>query len=378
MKILTFISFLLFISSCSSINFWSSDEENLEEPRPLGDYSNNIILQRSWSKKFNSDNDLGNFRISFIGKKVAIIDQKGIYHELESASGRVIKSSKLGHEVAVSVVTGYGKIIFADIKGTVYAYSLDDVQLLWSQNIGSEILALPAIDAKGVIIHSSSGEVVSLDQNSGSINWSYRSQLPSLTVRGNSIPLVSEDLVYVTFDNGRISVFDINSGYVVWDGPISYKEGTSELENLIDADSSPVLEGGLVFATNYQGNLTAFDPSQRRPVWNTKVSSFHSPLFIKGLIVVINDDGSISSFSQQTFLESWVNEEYLRRDLSNAIEYKGNIIFGDLEGYLHILDPLNGKTIGRKRISRDPIKHLVRRGESLYVLDKDLQLISLK
>ena len=230
MKILTFISFLLFISSCSSINFWSSDEENLEEPRPLGDYSNNIILQRSWSKKFNSDNDLGNFRISFIGKKVAIIDQKGIYHELESASGRVIKSSKLGHEVAVSVVTGYGKIIFADIKGTVYAYSLDDIQLLWSQNIGSEILALPAIDAKGVIIHSSSGEVVSLDQNSGSINWSYRSQLPSLTVRGNSIPLVSEDLVYVTFDNGRISVFDINSGYVVWDGPISYKEGTSSLK----------------------------------------------------------------------------------------------------------------------------------------------------
>ena len=60
----------------------SSDEENLEEPRPLGDYSNNIILQRSWSKKFNSDNDLGNFRISFIGKKVAIIDQKGIYYEL--------------------------------------------------------------------------------------------------------------------------------------------------------------------------------------------------------------------------------------------------------------------------------------------------------
>ena len=311
MKILTFIYLLLFISSCSSINFWSSNEENLEEPRPLGDYSNNIILQRSWSKKFNSDNDLGNFRISFIGKKIAIIDQKGIYYELESASGRVIKSSQLGQEVAVSVVTGYGKIIFADIKGTVYAYSLDDVQLLWSQNIGSEILALPAIDAKGVIIHSSSGEVVSLDQNSGGINWSYRSQLPSLTVRGNSIPLVSDDLIYVTFDNGRISVFDINSGYVVWDGPISYKEGTSELENLIDADSSPVLEGGLVFATNYQGNLTAFDPSQRRPVWNTKVSSFHSPLFIKGLIVVINDDGSISSFSQQTFLESWVSENTL-------------------------------------------------------------------
>ena len=76
MKILTFIYLLLFISSCSSINFWSSDEENLEEPRPLGDYSNNIILQRSWSKKFNSDNDLGNFRISFIGKRLRSLIKK--------------------------------------------------------------------------------------------------------------------------------------------------------------------------------------------------------------------------------------------------------------------------------------------------------------
>ena len=243
--------------------------------------------------------------------------------------------------------------------------------------MGSEILALPAIDAKAVIVHTSGGELVALNPSSGEKIWTYRSQLPSLTVRGNSIPVVADNLVYATFDNGRIGVFDIGSGFSIWDGPISYKEGTSELENLIDADSSPVIEGGLVFATNFQGNLTAFDPSQRRAVWSTDASSFHSPLIIKGLIIVLNNDGSIISFSGQTLSESWTNEEYLRRGLSNATEHDGNVVFGDIEGYLHVINPLTGRTVGRKKISSNPIRYVSTRGNQLFALDSELRMFAL-
>ena len=38
----------------------------------------------------------------------------------------------------------------------------------------------------------------------------------------------------------------------------------SELENLIDSDSSPVVEGGLIYTTNYQGNLNIFDTAQKK------------------------------------------------------------------------------------------------------------------
>ena len=254
---------------------------------------------------------------------------------------------------------------------------MEDSSFLWSSNVGSEILALPAIDAKAVIVHTSGGELVALNPSSGEKIWTYRSQLPSLTVRGNSIPVVSDNLVYATFDNGRIGVFDIGSGFSIWDGPISYKEGTSELENLIDADSSPVIEGGLVFATNFQGNLTAFDPSQRRAVWSTDASSFHSPLIIKGLIIVMNNDGSIISFSGQTLSESWTNEEYLRRGLSNATEHDGNVVFGDIEGYLHVINPLTGRTVGREKISGNPIRYVSSRGNQLFALDSELRMFAL-
>ena len=31
-------------------------------------------------------------------------------------------------------------------------------------------------------------------------------------------------------------------------------------------------------------------------------------------------------------------------------------MIGDFEGYIHIIDPLNGKPIGRKKISRNQLK----------------------
>jgi outer membrane protein assembly factor BamB len=61
----------------------------------------------------------------------------------------------------------------------------------------------------------------------------------------------------------------LNLTLVLYSGtvPISYVRGSSELENLIDSDSSPVVEAGIVYTTNYQGNLTLFDVAQKRAIW---------------------------------------------------------------------------------------------------------------
>ena len=197
-----------------------------------------------------------------------------------------------------------------------------------------------------------------------------------LTVRGNSSPIIVEDRIYASFDNGRLAVFEIDSGFPIWDGAISYVSGVSELENLIDSDSDPVVDGGLVYTTNYQGNLNIFDVAQKRSVWSYETSSFYSPIITRGMLMVIEADSQIKSFSLKTLEESWINDDYLNRSLSNAVTYKGNIVTGDYEGYLHIIDPLNGKTIGRKKISRNPIKTIYSRSDSLYVIDEAFNLIS--
>ena len=366
------------LSSCSSLQglkFWETDEVDLDEPKELFSYENQKDLSITWNLSFDGENEIGNFEPGFSSQNLFFADSEGTLSSIAMNNGETVWSTELNF-LASGTAAGFGIVVVADVDGNVIALDQKDGAQLWSTNVKGEILSKSVIDTKIVVVKSGSGELIGLNRVSGEIEWSYRSKLPPLTVRGSSSPVLSDDKVFVSFDNGRLGVFDINSGFPLWDGAISYVSGTSELANLIDGDSSPVIEGGLVYTTNYQGNLNIFDIAQKRSVWTNEISSFYSPIIMRGLLIVAEADSTMKSFSLTSLEESWINEDYLNRELSNPVSYKGSLIVGDFEGYIHIIDPLNGKTIGRKKLSRKPIKSIFTRSNSLYVIDEAFNLFS--
>ena len=263
-----------------SLKFWENGEVDLEEPKKLEDFSSDYVISTNWKiSSNNGENTLGNFIPSFNANNLFIADSAGVILSINSLSGEVnweIQSNFLSSGIA----SGFGVLVVSDVDGNVIAHNQDDGSILWSSNVKAEVLAPAAIDAKFVIIKTGSGELLALDKNSGELKWSYRSKLPNLTIRGSSSPVIVDNQIFVSFDNGRLGVFELDSGFPVWDGAISYASGPSELESLVDSDSSPVVEGGLVYTSNYQGNLNIFDLAQKRSVWTSESSSFFSPIIL--------------------------------------------------------------------------------------------------
>ena len=370
---------IFIISSCSSMDglrFWKSDEIDPDEPKELVDFSNqkNIVIE--WKNSFKGENEIGNFLPDFSAQNLFFSDASGNVSSINASTGDRNWSIELNF-LASGTSAGFGLVVVSDIDGNVIAVDQNEGSKLWSTNVKGEVLSKVAIDAKVVVVKTGSGELLGLDRENGEILWSYRSKLPLLTVRGSSSPVIVDDLVYVSFDNGRLGVFELNSGFQVWDGAISYVKGVSELENLIDSDSSPVVDGGLIYTTNYQGNLNIFDTAQKRSVWSYETSSFYSPIVSRGMLTIVEANSGLRSFALKTLQESWINEDYINRDLSNAVSYKGSLVVGDFEGYVHVIDTLNGKTIGRKKISRKPIKSILSRSDSLYIIDEAFNLHSI-
>ena len=370
---------IFIISSCSSMDglrFWKSDEIDPDEPKELVAFSNqkNIVIE--WKNSFKGENEIGNFLPDFSAQNLFFSDASGNVSSINASTGDRNWSIELNF-LASGTSAGFGLVVVSDIDGNVIAVNQNDGSKLWSTNVKGEVLSKVAIDAKIVVVKTGSGELLGLDKENGEILWSYRSKLPLLTVRGSSSPVIVDDLVYVSFDNGRLGVFELNSGFQVWDGAISYVKGVSELENLIDSDSSPVVDGGLIYTTNYQGNLNIFDTAQKRSVWSYETSSFYSPIVSRGMLTIVEANSGLRSFALKTLQESWINEDYINRDLSNAVSYKGSLVVGDFEGYVHVIDTLNGKTIGRKKISRKPIKSILSRSDSLYIIDEAFNLHSI-
>ena len=370
---------IFIISSCSSMDglrFWKSDEIDPDEPKELVAFSNqkNIVIE--WKNSFKGENEIGNFLPDFSAQNLFFSDASGNVSSINASTGDRNWSIELNF-LASGTSAGFGLVVVSDIDGNVIAVDQNDGSKLWSTNVKGEVLSKVAIDAKVVVVKTGSGELLGLDRENGEILWSYRSKLPLLTVRGSSSPVIVDDLVYVSFDNGRLGVFELNSGFQVWDGAISYVKGVSELENLIDSDSSPVVDGGLIYTTNYQGNLNIFDTAQKRSVWSYETSSFYSPIVSRGMLTIVEANSGLRSLALKTLQESWTNDDYINRDLSNAVSYKGSLVVGDFEGYVHVIDTLNGKTIGRKKISRKPIKSILSRSDSLYIIDEAFNLHSI-
>ena len=374
-----FLLSILLISGCStldSLRFWQNDEVDPDEPKELSSFASQENIKVLWRNSYNGENEIGNFLPSFNAQNIFFSDASGNVLSIDAKTGKDNWSVKLNF-LASGTSAGFGIVVVADVDGNVIALDQIDGSVLWSSNVKGEVLSSVAIDAKIVVVKTGSGELLGLNKDSGEVIWSYRSTLPVLTIRGNSSPVIVDNLVYASFDNGRLGVFELNSGFQIWDGAISYVSGASELENLIDSDSNPVIEGGLIYTTNYQGNLNIFDPSQKRSVWSNNASSFFSPIISRGMLMVVEENSSIKSFALKTLEESWINSDYLNRDLSNGVSYKDNIVVGDFEGYVHVINILNGRTVGREKLSRNPIKTILSRSDSLYVIDEAFNLISI-
>ena len=375
-KLLSLI-LILSISSCSSIAFWQSDEIDPDEPRELTDFNERFEFTENWEIKFKGENKLNNFEPAFSGRSLFFADQKGNVSNIDIQSGEIIWESELDSTISVGIVAGFGRLFLSDDKGNLICLDQNDGSIQWKSFAGGEVLANVGVDAGLVVVKTASGFLNAFNIETGSEEWSYRSVAPNLTVRGSSSPVINENIVYATFDNGRIGAFNLKTGLPIWDGAISFTEGVSELDNLIDADSSPILEGNRIYTVNFQGNLSVFDAAQRRAVWESKESSFYEPFILRGVLGIVSADSKISTYSSRTFEDSWKLEEYALRDLSNPETHKGYILVGDFEGYIHAIDPLTGITVARKKISRSKIITLISRSDSFYAIDEKMRLFSL-
>ena len=375
-KLLSLI-LILSISSCSSIAFWQSDEVDPDEPRELEDFNERFQFVENWEIKFKGENKLNNFEPAFSGSSLFSADQKGNVSNIDIQSGEIIWESELDSTISAGIVAGFGRLFLSDDKGNLICLDQNDGSIQWKSFAGGEVLANVGVDAGLVVVKTASGFLNAFNIETGSEEWSYRSVAPNLTVRGSSSPVINENIVYATFDNGRIGAFNLKTGLPIWDGAISFTEGVSELDNLIDADSSPILEGNRIYTVNFQGNLSVFDAAQRRAVWESKESSFYEPFILRGVLGIVSADSKISTYSSRTFEDSWKLEEYALRELSNPETHKGYILVGDFEGYIHAIDPLTGITVARKKISRSKIITLISRSDSFYAIDEKMRLFSL-
>ncbi|MCF6300473.1 MAG: outer membrane protein assembly factor BamB, partial [Proteobacteria bacterium] len=53
----------------------------------------------------------------------------------------------------------------------------------------------------------------------------------------------------------------------------------------------------------------------------------------------------------------WTQEAFLNRDLTKPAYYFGDLLLGDLEGYIHVLDSTSGNILAKTRVGSESFSH---------------------
>ena len=278
------------------------------------------------------------------GKKVWQADLSDINNE------RSFWDSRISAKVAGGPTAGLNKIFLGTESGKVYALDAETGELVWQVKIKGEVITQPAIDSGILVVNSASGLIKAFDASTGEELWKVEQDVPALTLRGISTPVIASGGVLIGSGKGELSVYILEKGQAGWTTEVGEATGSTELERVIDVDSAPVVFGDKIYVISARGNLVAIDLKSGRILWKRQYSSFRQISVYRNDIYITNTSGHVYALNRINGIERWSNMELTNRSVTGPAVVDNYIVVGDFEGYLHWLDQETGEIVSRHKV----------------------------
>ncbi|OCG22723.1 outer membrane protein assembly factor BamB [Gilliamella sp. App2-1] len=350
----------VFVFSLAGCSLFGGEEEIVQiSPSPT--VNNKFPIQQVWK-----NSTAGNTHIySLLGpinydNVIYVASRSGQVKAIDLASGNTIWNVNLSKSTLFSTKTALfsggvsvdDKYVYVGSeRAVVYALDRRDGNVVWEKVVKGEVLARPVPSEDKLIIHTANGILQGLNRDTGDYLWDVSFDVPALSLRGNSTPTIAHGAAIVGDDNGRVNAYFINDGQLIWQQRISQPSGSNEIAKLNDVDSTPVVEGNLVYSSGYNGSLVALDLSNGQTVWRKELGSIHNFAVDTNRLFVIDQNDKIQAIDKNGGGELWSQSNFIHRQLTDPVIYQNYIVFGDFEGYLYWLNAENGELAAKTQVS---------------------------
>lgn len=342
----------LFIFFCLAVLSACSDDVDIYKPNPLVDVRNEFSIKTVWSRRIGSETLDKTTRLApqYLDKKIYTADNQGKVSVLNADNGKIIWQKKLDIAVGGGPAVSPQQVVVAGQQGEVIALSSEDGELLWQQQIGREIIAPPAIGEGNVVVVSVDGRITALDASTGETRWFYDKNIPSLTLRGTSSPVIAGGGVFCGFADGKLAVHILENGAQAWEKTITVPSGRTEIQKLVDVDVQPLLLGNSLYVASFNGNLMSIDVSNGQVNWQRELSTFQEMTVSELLLLVTHENSHVSAIDRTNGVILWTQKDLYQRSLSPPIALGDAIMVADFEGYLHWLNRKDGSMLSRHHL----------------------------
>lgn len=353
--------------ACSS----TDDEDTSELPAELTEIDQKFTPKVLWEQSVGDgiEDYFSRIKPSVAYNKVYSVSRSGDVFAFDVKTGKTLWKtdlsdinnersfwdSRIPALLSGGPAVGLNKVFIGSENGKIFALDAENGNLSWQASIKGEVITSPAIDSSVVVVNSASGVMKALDAKDGKEVWKIEQDVPALTLRGISAPVLASGGVLVGTGKGGVNVYLLDTGQQGWTTEVGEATGSTELERVIDVDSAPVVFGDKVYAVSSRGNLVAIELKSGRILWKRQYSSYRQISIYRNTIFLTNVRGHVYAIDRVNGIERWSNLALANRGVTGPAIVDNYIVVGDFEGYLHWIDQDTGEIVARHEVDSSGI-----------------------
>ncbi|WP_127470289.1 outer membrane protein assembly factor BamB [Thiomicrorhabdus aquaedulcis] len=253
------------------------------------------------------------------------------------------------------------RLIVGTDKGNVMALSADDGHIIWQTELSSEVLSLPVIAERKIFTRTVDGRLYALDLASGKIIWTFEHQIPSLSLRGAPAVVYEDGKLFVGWESGMVQAFTAKSGDLLWEARVAVPKGRTDLERVVDVQSSLVFTQGRLFVMGFHGKLASINPENGNFYFIKELSGYRDFVADDSALYVVDDEDVIQAFDLGSGVSLWKQAALKNRTVGDLVFFNDLLLATDDWGYVHFINKVQGTEYAR-------VKHSNEYGDGNYIL----------
>jgi outer membrane protein assembly factor BamB len=285
------------------------------------------------------------------------------------------------HAGKLFVSTGYGDVIALE-PATGRAF--------WIAALKQPIRGAPSAAAGRVFVITYDNKLHALDIERGEELWTHTGIAEAAGFLGAANPAIEGNIVVAPYSSGELLALRADTGTVAWSEQLVRATGRiSQAGALNDINGRPVIDRGRVYAVSQSGRFVSIDLRTGERVWERVIPSVQTPWVAGDFIYVVTIDAEIICLSRRDGKVKWIRqmrryEDPKAKTNKGIINWYGPVLAGDrllvasTDERVLALSPYTGDLIGQIKLSDKAAQPPVIADGTVYIVTDDARLIALR
>lgn len=342
------ISLALAVSGCSTVSGWFGHGPAKPKPAALVEFKPAANLTEAW-KGETGDTDGFLFHPQAAGDDVFAAGGRRVVR-IAIANGNTVWKTDAGSKLSAGAGVGQGLVLVGSSKGELLALDQDSGQVRWKVALSSEVTGPALVVGDIVIARTGDGRVQGLAVADGSRKWLYTRNLPVLSLRGSGGMTVRDNVLYAGFPGGKLVALDATNGAQLWEVAVAQPRGATELERVADVMGNPAVDERQVCAVAYQGRVACFARHNGELLWARDTSSNTGLAMDERNVYVTDDKDAVTAYDKTSGRAGWRQDKLAHRVVTAPLALGAWVVVADGEGYIHVLSSDDGSFVARAKV----------------------------